>query len=159
MSHTKGKLTIGGLGLESLDWYQHCIFDEQERFFASTETSNKTYEEEAANARRLVVCWNALEGVPTEWLENYVGAGLKNVIQQNSDLIRKEEELSEKLITTEEENAALKAENERLRYLRDNFVRCEPKMDGKHHWIAKGKLIGSGNTFEEAIDAAMKETK
>ena len=57
------------------------------------------------------------------------------------------------------ELARLKAENERLRYLKDNFVRCEPKMDGKHHWIAKGRLIGSGNTFEEAIDALMKEMK
>lgn len=57
------------------------------------------------------------------------------------------------------ELARLQAENERLRYLKDNFVRCEPKMNGKHHWIAKGRLIGEGNTFEEAIDAAMKEEK
>ena len=31
-----------------------------------------------ANARRLVACWNALEGVPTEFLEGGVTAELKN---------------------------------------------------------------------------------
>src|SRR5688500_16492638 len=37
-------------------------------------------------ARRLVACWNALDGVPTEWLENYVAKGAENLMQENAAL-------------------------------------------------------------------------
>lgn len=86
MSHTQGKVKVGLFGLETPDWDRRTIFDEQDNFFADTETSTKTYEEECANARRLVACWNALEGVPTEWLENYIAGGAKNLLQENAAL-------------------------------------------------------------------------
>lgn len=40
-----------------------------------------------ANARRLAACWNALDGVPTEWLENYVAGGAENLLQENAALL------------------------------------------------------------------------
>lgn len=46
-----------------------------------------------ANARRLVACWNALEGVPTEWLENYVSKDVINVIQENAKFRKAAEDL------------------------------------------------------------------
>jgi hypothetical protein len=60
MTHTKGKLTVrGDLVCDSSGnslWDYH----------------DKSPEENEADTRRLVACWNALDGVPTEWLENYV---------------------------------------------------------------------------------------
>lgn len=60
-------------------------------------------------SRRVATCLNALKGVPDEWLEQYAdGKSIKNIVEQSCDLVRKEEELTEKLIAAEEENAALR---------------------------------------------------
>lgn len=90
MSHTEGKLTARGDFVCDSNGYR--LWDYH-------------YDNEA-NTHRIIACWNALDGVPTEWLEKYVGTGLKNIIQQNTDLIRKEEELTERLMAAEEEIAA-----------------------------------------------------
>lgn len=146
MNHTKGKLKADG----SLIKNQNGKMVAGTTMIADTEGGQSSHE---ANARRLVACWNALDGVPTEWLEKYADAGLKNIVQQNTDLIRKEEELIEKLITTEEDNAALKAEVERLRqaakllsdYMHDPVVCYTPLPD--RVWVALEGLreeIGNG---------------
>ncbi|SEO79267.1 hypothetical protein [Nitrosovibrio sp. Nv6] len=55
MSHTEGKLTVAP--------GQHCVFDDNEKYVASTETQNKSDAEDAENARRLVACWNEHDGL------------------------------------------------------------------------------------------------
>jgi hypothetical protein len=62
-----------------------------------------------------VLCWNALEGVPTNWIKKYTGRPLKNIVEQSCDLVMKEEALTEELIATQEENAALKSEIDLLK--------------------------------------------
>lgn len=41
-----------------------------------------------AMARRLVACWNALDGVPTEWLESYTAGGVSNLLQDKAVLAK-----------------------------------------------------------------------
>lgn len=41
---------------------------------------------EKEKTRRMVACWRALDGVPTEWLENYVAGGAENILQENARL-------------------------------------------------------------------------
>jgi hypothetical protein len=56
-----------------------------------------------ANARRLVACWKAMIGVPTEWLESFAISNAENEAQenarlvvQNATLIRALKDISEK---------------------------------------------------------------
>ena len=84
MSHTKGKVKVGLFGLETPDWDRRTIFDDQDNFFADTETSTKTYEEEYANARRLVACWNLLLPFTTEEIE--AGIDLEKLVRENAAL-------------------------------------------------------------------------
>ena len=84
MSHTKGKVKVGLFGLETPDWDRRTIFDDQDNFFADTETSTKTYEEEYANARRLVACWNLLLPFTTEEIE--AGIDLEKLMRENAAL-------------------------------------------------------------------------
>ncbi len=74
MSHYKGTLTAEG----------DCVCDSSGN--PLWDYHGKSKEENEANARRLAACWNALEGVPTEWLENYVANGAKNILQENASL-------------------------------------------------------------------------
>lgn len=62
MSHTQGKLRIGKK-------YTTDIYaDRAGHAIARTVNPQSAYEDEA-NARRLVACWNACEGIGTEDLE------------------------------------------------------------------------------------------
>lgn len=70
MSHTEGKLKFDG----------HYILTENGGavgIFGGIDPENP---------RRMVACWNALDGVPTEWLENYVSGDAKNILQENTAL-------------------------------------------------------------------------
>jgi hypothetical protein len=115
MSHTKGKLIArGDLVCDSSGnslWDYH----------------DKSKEENEANARRLVACWNALEGVPTTWIKKYTGRPLKNIVEQSCDLVMKEEALTEELIATQEERDALKSERGEL----VSIIRNLSNLDGK----------------------------
>lgn len=142
MSHTKGKVKVGLFGLETPDWDRRTVFDEQDNFFADTETSTKTYEEEYANARRLVACWNLLLPFTTEEIE--AGIDFENWWEENGsdsklgrrwaravwegrrdefnalkkEMIQTHSRLSVTLkaeATLRKENDALKKENEKLR--------------------------------------------
>src|SRR5687768_5968368 len=90
MSHTEGKLVANG----------NVISIENDGVVCYIDTGD--FHGDRDNARRLVACWNALDGVPTEWLENYVAGGVENLLQ---------------------ENAALKAEVERLRKWAETWKR------------------------------------
>ena len=87
MSHTKGKLSYAHR--ERADGtYSTELFDasgktvaEASWYSVKTDTGYKTNREE--NARRLVACWNACDGVPTEGLEMY---DVKNIeLKQERD--------------------------------------------------------------------------
>lgn len=71
MKHTKGKLEVDGMFIQ----------DEEGWCIADLTGSSKDDEEVEDNARRLVACWNALEGVPTDWLENSVAGDSKTILQ------------------------------------------------------------------------------
>jgi hypothetical protein len=58
--HTEGKLMLDRTSL--------C--DKRGILVAWTETSSRSDEENEANARRLVACWNACGNIPTKWLES-----------------------------------------------------------------------------------------
>jgi hypothetical protein len=84
MSHTKGKLSLnkyGNIKTEAGDDF---------RLNGATLSGNDVA---LANTRRLVACWNALDGVPTEWLENYVSGNAENVLQENAALVKERDEL------------------------------------------------------------------
>lgn len=49
-------------------------------------------ERKLADARRIVACVNALEGVPTEWLESYTTGNVENVLQENARLKQERDE-------------------------------------------------------------------
>lgn len=46
-----------------------------------------------ANARRIVACVNALEGVPPEWLEAFRTGNVKNVLQDLATVTKQRDEL------------------------------------------------------------------
>jgi len=87
MGHTEGKVEYQ----ERSDAYTHIIRGEGYKMIACTPQGSSGTEE--ADARRLVACWNALDGVPTEWLENYVAGGAENLLQENAALIKERDEL------------------------------------------------------------------
>lgn len=59
-THTQGLLTRGS----NLN-----ISDENGHVVARLSSTLGKYEPEAENARRMVACWNAFEGIPTENIE------------------------------------------------------------------------------------------
>lgn len=66
-------------------------------------TCNINFPEDAkANARRIVACVNALEGVPTEWLESYTAGNVENVLQENARLKQERDELAAQVWVTRE---------------------------------------------------------
>jgi FtsZ-binding cell division protein ZapB len=185
MSHTKGKLYFidhRGQDIDAID-----IVDYEINRIASMKGLNS--DKNHNNARRIVTCWNALLPFTTEQIEAGIDLvklvqerdALKAEVEQwkrqeaavrligevkRDDLKEENAALKQELSgchsvneVANKENASFKVELERFQYLKDNFVRCEPKMDGEHYWIAKGRTIGRGNTFEEAIDSTMKEFK
>lgn len=80
MSHTEGKLHYQ----QGADVYTHIIRDSNNQYIVRAPQGTDIRDK--ANARRLVACWNALESVPTDWLENYVADGTKNIFQENAKL-------------------------------------------------------------------------
>ena len=70
MEHTKGKLHRHGLVIDiRKNDGDHTIL----AWLNETATAYlPVYETQAANARRLVACWNACEGIKTEDLERGV---------------------------------------------------------------------------------------
>jgi hypothetical protein len=72
--HTKGKLVYQ----ENSDAYTNIIRDSKGQFIVSTPQG--TCEIHEANARRLVACWNACDGMPLLHLER-LGEEKKGVMQ------------------------------------------------------------------------------
>lgn len=122
MNHTEGKLTARGD--EVCDSSGNALWDYH----------GKSQEENEANARRLVACWNAFEGVPTEAIEKSASTGPVTVIEgflqqdpstiptadeHNALLVEQIEELREALESFAQENSSLKAEIDRLRRVKD----------------------------------------
>jgi len=69
--HTKGKLRIDPDDRPDMHWNNHIVSVERPHMticFMSHDGTQENVEGEA-NARRLVACWNACEGIPTENLE------------------------------------------------------------------------------------------
>lgn len=86
MSHTKGKLKADGdwIGLESDGDVTVAYIDASD-----DEETNE------ANARRLVVCWNALEPYPTELIEKdwkTLYWNRKYIAQQRDEVVNAAEE-------------------------------------------------------------------
>lgn len=69
--HTEGPLHTCANG----DCSCGQILDQESSFVATCPNPD--------NQRRLVACWNALQGVPTELLEDAVNAGITDVTQGN----------------------------------------------------------------------------
>ena len=106
---------------------------------------NKTLAELAAlrekeRNRRLVACWRALEGVPTDWIENYVDRGIKNIIQDHTDLIRKEEELTEELIEVKTALEMQGIEMAALETAVDNFLKVFDETDPEINCYLHGAI-------------------
>lgn len=70
MEHTKGKLRVEQNSDDETESMFSIITDEVEPWYVSGTISNLAANIQEANARRLVACWNAAEGIPTETLEN-----------------------------------------------------------------------------------------
>jgi hypothetical protein len=71
VSHTEGKLHYQ----EESDAYTHIARDVNGRIIFSTPQGSKGTDE--ANARRLVACWNACEGLPQDALDGgWTAAGI-----------------------------------------------------------------------------------
>jgi hypothetical protein len=73
-------------------------------------TSHSTIQLNEANARRLVACWNACEGISTENLENNVP--VKELAKRYNAVIRQRDRLP----------TALQAAGERVSWLRDQLA-------------------------------------
>lgn len=84
--HTPGRLTVrGGYGIYSNDGKTPV---------AGTCLPNSMPESDEANARRLVACWNACDGISTEALENMpqpfgslLSTGFQDVVAQRDELL------------------------------------------------------------------------
>jgi hypothetical protein len=88
---------------------------------------------EIANARRLVACWNALEGIPTDALE-----------AEDSPHIAASEQIGQ----LERENAELRADARRYRWLRNR-----PSLIGWDWWPTS--VDKSASITPEFMDAAI----
>ena len=74
----------------------------------------------------------------------------------NLDLRAENKELRQTIMKIHNEYRSDVQDAERLQYLIDNFVRCDPDMSGNHTWMGIGRRIGEGRTPREAIDQANK---
>lgn len=81
--HTPGRLSIIGA--------QGCAIWADEKIIASVDGSRDNHKLARANARRLVACWNAFDGVPTEIVEMDDPQRLGDIAQdqQRDELIAK----------------------------------------------------------------------
>ena len=68
--HTQGRLRIAGRETRGLP---HTLVAANTLLFRVYSEAFGDVEQEGANARRLVACWNACDGIPTEVLEHYYG--------------------------------------------------------------------------------------
>lgn len=133
---------------------------------------NKTLAElhalrEKEKNRRLAACWKALQGVPTEWIENYIASGTENLLQENAKLYTRVNNLEEQngnllnrmddYLALQDENAALKADAP-TPYSR-RVATCLNALKGvPDEWIeqyADGKSIK--NIIEQSCDLVRKE--
>ena len=73
MSHIEGKLTLGKYGVIRAGEFRQYTNGKAQSQFAMVSCPDELQEEEGVtqeeNARRLVACWNATIGIPTEMLE------------------------------------------------------------------------------------------
>lgn len=80
MSHTQGKLSISdiGVGFEIQDEEESVIFQAQQV------PKDRGHNRRIANARRLVACWNACDGIGTEELE---AGSIQKLREQRDELL------------------------------------------------------------------------
>ena len=71
MEHTTGKLTFRGFSIYAADGKTPV---------ADTCLNASVAQHDVANARRLVACWNACEGVPLDEVENLANIGGLNAL-------------------------------------------------------------------------------
>lgn len=98
MEHTQGKLTFRGFSIYAADGKTPV---------ADTCLTASVAQHDEANARRLVACWNACEGVSTEWLEAQTDP-------DSEELFGKVAPLDKRLQSAMQEIAALKAQRDEL---------------------------------------------
>ncbi len=94
MSHTEGRLEADGMYVISEDGPFGATL--VKTLIADLHNSPMPENELKENARRLVACWNACEGLPTEALENLpvpIGAVLAGSDQQHDELVKAAEAL------------------------------------------------------------------
>lgn len=89
MSHTQGKLSISeiGVGFEIQDQDGNVLFQSQQV------PKDSRHDRRIANARRLVACWNACDGISTEELEAGFSIGLIRTIRSRNAVERQRDEL------------------------------------------------------------------
>ena len=164
MSHTKGKLHYQA----DSDAYTHIIRDSEGRYITSGPQGSDGTDE--ANARRLVACWNALDGVPTEWLETYVASGAKNVIQENAALKDDADKawkaamtLADGIRSLTEQNVALKEALKPFAAYADHYPKDRKYGNrpgtGEWHSVESGGLVRAQidvEDFHRAADALNK---
>lgn len=92
MSHTKGKLRIG------TKYTTDIYADRAGHAIARTVNPQSAYEDEA-NARRLVACWNACDGMRLEDIEalSAIGNGVASLIVYGDDIKKQRDELLREL--------------------------------------------------------------
>ena len=80
MEHTTGKLTFRGFSIYAADGKTPV---------ADTCLNASVAQHDVANARRLVACWNACDGIPTKWLEG----GAADILEYSKALKAQRDEL------------------------------------------------------------------
>ena len=96
MSHTQGKLTVSeiGVGFELDDEKGRCIAQTQQLCAIK---NAEDHDERKANARRLVACWNACDGISTESLEMAAALGGLRDVSPGAAVFSQRDELLEAL--------------------------------------------------------------
>lgn len=71
IAHTHGPLHLGGPGTNIYDHKGWGVASAIVQSFVGNRNAEEDMATAQANARRLVACWNACQGVPTELLEHF----------------------------------------------------------------------------------------
>lgn len=94
--HTKGRITFK----EDDDANHYSMLTEDGRWWlAVLANGEQTGARQIANFRRLAACWNACEGIETEWLEKYP-TGFESLVG-NSELVKQRDQLQARIAELE----------------------------------------------------------